>query len=448
MTIPPPQPAQSGRGRHAGRGAPRRALGITRIEHRSDLPDGVNALASADGSTIIVRASLDKATRRSAIREVLAATHRFPSLVLFPVLADARLRRLVFGIGDGGGGGFAQHLAGLLAPASPVTAVVASVAVIAAGAGAVGMATGVITPPSFSSPAPASSPSPGRDQAISPLQPVHAQLRATPGYYLGVYEKSSPGSYGGVLAFGATVGHVPNLALYYSGWGEPFNTAFARAALRSGATPVIQINPDGDTSIAGIGTGQYDSFLIRYAMAVHAYGKNVVIGFGHEMNGDWYRWGWKNTSPRQFIRAWQHIVNVFRAVGDDNVTWMWTINGDAPGSTGPISDWWPGSGYVTWVGIDSYYLSASDTFTRVFGPTIAQVHRLAPGKHILIAETAAGPPRAPEAAQITGLFQGIRSRAILGFIWYDEPGAAGAQWRLEGNPPAIAAFRKAARGYR
>jgi hypothetical protein len=407
------------------------------------MPDGVNALASADGATIIVRSGLDKTARRRAIREVLAATHRFPSLVLIPALVDSRIRRLIFDAGDIASG-VTQHVASLLLPASPVTAIVASMAVIAAGAGAVGMATGAITPPAFTNGTQASPPpgSPGS------LAPVHAHLSPIPDYYLGVYEAGSPRSYAGVLQFGATVGHRPNLALYYSGWGEPFNAAFASAALSNGATPVIQINPDGDTSIAGIASGEYDSFLIKYAVAVHAYGKNVVIGFGHEMNGNWYRWGWQHTSPRAFVQAWQHIVTVFRDIGDDNVTWMWTINGDAPGRTGAIGDWWPGGSYVTWVGIDSYYAAASDTFSRVFGPTIAAVAQVAPGKPILIAETAADSPETREARQVTGLFQGIRSQAILGFIWFDEPGArTGARWRLEGNPPAIAAFRRAARGY-
>ncbi len=408
------------------------------------MPDGVNALASADGSTILVRAGLDKAVRRRAVREVLAATHRFPSLALVPVLVDARIRRFLFGAGDTVGG-VAQHVTALAAPAGPVTAVVASVAVLAAGAGAVGVATGVIGSPGHAGQhRPSSAPArPGS----GPVRTVHARLSPIPDYYLGVYEGTSPASYAGVLRFGATVGRMPNLALYYSGWGEPFRLSFADAALSHGATPVIQINPDGNTSMAGIASGRYDAYLTRYAAAVHAYGRNVVIGFGHEMNGDWYRWGWRHTSPALFVRAWRHLVGVFRAAGDDNVTWLWTINGDAAGVTGPIADWWPGSGYVTWVGIDGYYLTGAQTFAQVFGPTLAAVHQMAPGKPVLISETAAGPPEATESGQITGLFQGIRQRSILGFIWFDEPGSAGGPWRLEGNPAATEAFRNAVRDY-
>jgi len=145
------------------------------------------------------------------------------------------------------------------------------------------------------------------------------------------------------------------------------------------------------------------------------------------------------------VAAWRYIVNLFRAEGDHNVTWMWTVNVDTPGMTSPLSAWYPGNGYVTWVGIDGYYSSAAGTFSTVFGQTIDQVEDLTGGLPILISETAADSPEAAESRQIMGLFRGIQQRQILGFIWFDEPGAL--DWRLEGNRPAIAAFKRAAKGY-
>ena len=55
-------------------------------------------------------------------------------------------------------------------------------------------------------------------------------------------------------------------------------------------------------------------------------GRAVIIGFGHEMNGYWYSWGYRHTSPAVFVAAWRHIVTVFRQQGADNVTWLWTVN--------------------------------------------------------------------------------------------------------------------------
>jgi len=123
MTAPP-------RHHHAGPSS-HRAPGLIRLVQTSDLPDGVNALASADGSTIIVRAGLDKATRRRAVREVLA--RRFPGLLVFPVLAGLHARRALIGAAEGISR-LAQSAAGLIAPDSPALVLVAGAAVVTAAA--------------------------------------------------------------------------------------------------------------------------------------------------------------------------------------------------------------------------------------------------------------------------------------------------------------------------
>lgn len=121
MTTPP---------RHHHAGPPsHRAPGLIRLVLTSDLPDGVNALASADGSTVIVRAGLDKATRRRAVREVLA--HRFPGVLVFPVLAGLHLRRALIGAAEGASR-LVQSAAGLITPDSPAVVLMAGAAVVTA----------------------------------------------------------------------------------------------------------------------------------------------------------------------------------------------------------------------------------------------------------------------------------------------------------------------------
>jgi hypothetical protein len=418
---------------------------VTQVVQTSELPAGVNALASADGKTIIVRAGLDSSARRRALREVLAATHRFPALALYPALADARIRRFAVEAADALSG-LVQHAAGLLAPDSPIAAMVVSAAVVAAGAGVtVGVATGTIPAPSSPFTAAHGPAPPSASKRVH--RRVTRMLAPYPDSYLGVYEAGAPRSYTPVIAFAHAIGHIPNLALYYSGWGEPFNVTFAAAARASGATPVIQMDPDGkNVSLAAIASGASRTYLENFAHAVNDYGQPVVIGFGHEMNASTYPWGHGHTPPADFVAAWRYIVTLFRGQGDYNVTWLWTININTP-QTGPMSDWWPGDNFVTWVGIDGYYFSPAGTFTSVFGPTIADVNAIT-SKPILISETGADPPQSSEVRQIRGLFGGIRRRQILGFIWYDEPGHTGRDWRLEDNAPAMRAFRRAARGYR
>jgi mannan endo-1,4-beta-mannosidase len=267
-------------------------------------------------------------------------------------------------------------------------------------------------------------------------------LPVTPGSYIGVYGPGVPDSYSGVTAFSARTGINPQLVVYYSGWFEPFQAAFARAVAGHGAVPLVQINPEG-VSLAAIAHGRYDSYLTTYAEAVRAYRHPVILGFGHEMNGNWYPWGYRHASPAAFVAAWRHIVTLFRRLDIRNVTWLWTINVMHRGvSIARPDPWWPGKSYVTWVGIDGYYYKPSWKFAPLFGPTIAAVRQLTHDP-ILVAETSAA-PTTDQAAKITDLFAGVRLYGLLGFVWFNS--VHSKDWRLN-NPAAIAAFRHGARRY-
>ena len=269
--------------------------------------------------------------------------------------------------------------------------------------------------------------------------PAHAHLKASSASYLGVYEPGVPPNYGPITTFARTVQKQPNLVGYYSGWAQPFAFSFAQKLHSHHMIPYVQIDP-AYASVAAIAAGTYDGYLRAYADSVRTYAHSVVIGFGHEMNATWYSWGYKHVPQATFVAAWRHIVTLFRQEGAENVTWLWTINQDSP-STGPIATWWPGQAYVTWVGIDGYYLKQSDTFDSVFGHTISQVRRFTK-KPVLLSETAVGPD-ANRSAKIIDLFSGIAKNNVLGLVWFDykhDRGFVSQDWHIEGNAPATAAF--------
>ena len=260
---------------------------------------------------------------------------------------------------------------------------------------------------------------------------------------IGVYTHDSPASYAGVTTFTNLTQVKPNMVVYYSGWLEPFQAGFAATVAREGAVLLIQMNPT-DASVAAVASGKYDAYLETYAEAVRAYRHPVILSFGHEMNGSWYTWGYKHTSPAVFVAAWQHIVNVFRTQKAENVTWLWTINAIHQKNGVPApGPWWPGSSYVNWIGIDGYYTSPSSVFASVFGPTIVYV-RAFTHDPILITETSAT-PAVGQPAKIANLFAGIRLYDLLGFVWFDSVDKV--DWRLS-TPAAIAAFRHYAETYR
>jgi mannan endo-1,4-beta-mannosidase len=438
MTSPPPA---APRPRH--RGQPARPAGITRIVQSDELPDGVDALASADGRTIIVRRSLDQLGRKRAMREVMASIRRFPRLALYPALSLQAVRQL------------SRRFTGSLSSASQLVQQVAStvgehgsglaVAVTAA-AGTAAVVTVVVataTPVPTAGGVHRAGPPPAVSVIGSGRHKVAvAHLAPTPLHYLGVYESGVPASYAPVQQFQAAVGMQPNIALYYSSWNEQFKSDFAVQAYDAGATPAVQIEPFG-VSMADIAAGRYDAYLRSYAAAVVNYGGPVIIGFAHEPDGDWYPWGARSVRPATWIAAWQHVVNVFRAAGAENVIWLWTMNAQGPYSAMARS-WWPGGDYVTWIGIDGYYAARGDSFASVFGPGLQVAGPL--GKPVLISETAVGPATGDQAAAIANLFTGLRSSKLLGLIWFDvaqvSNGLYQQDWRLEDNPAAVRAFRQ------
>ena len=163
------------------------------------------------------------------------------------------------------------------------------------------------------------------NKSADPTGPLPVHLPPSSASYLGVYTEGTPASYTPVTAFTSATGAKPDIVMYYSGWFVPFPVGFATTVARNGAAPLVQMDPDG-INIAEIASGRYDGYLSSYAEAVRAYRHPVILSFGHEMNGDWSSWGYRHTSPAVFVAAWRHIVNLFRALGAQNVTWLWTVN--------------------------------------------------------------------------------------------------------------------------
>jgi len=286
---------------------------------------------------------------------------------------------------------------------------------------------------------------PAADKPVDPAARQPVTLPHAPRAYLGVYTPGAPESYAGLTAFAANTGVRPSVVVYYSGWFEPFQLSFATAAIRHNAVPLVQIDPT-DVSLAAIASGQFDAYLRSYASAVKAFGARVILSFGHEMNGNWYSWGYQHTSPEMFVAAWRHIVTVFRQQAANKVTWLWTVNviDTRAGIPSPAS-WWPGSSYVTWVGIDGYYIKPSWTFASLFGPTIKAVRTLSRNPvPILISETGVA-PAAGKPAKIADLFAGVRAYGLLGLVWFNANQKR--DWRLN-SPAAVAAFAQGAKMFR
>lgn len=277
------------------------------------------------------------------------------------------------------------------------------------------------------------------------FQSVHGAIPQSQLPLVGVYETGTPKSWAPVTTFTSAAGVAPGITAYYSGWGEPFPATFARQAFSHRAYVLVQMEPRS-TTCAKIAAGGSDGYLRSYAAAVRSFRHPVIISFGHEPNGPWYPWG-LHTPAAEYVAAWRHVVDVFRSQGADNVTWLWAVN---IGRLSLLNDRYPGASYINWIGVTGYYAARWSNFASSdLAPTISYVRQLAPGKPVIITETGIAPdPRRP--AQIRNLFTGAVADDIDAVIYFDIKQSGGLynqDWRLEGDPAALAAFRQGSAAY-
>lgn len=105
-------------------------------------------------------------------------------------------------------------------------------------------------------------------------------------------------------------------------------------------------------SNSSIAAGRSDPYIRMFARAVARHPGPVIIRYAHEMNGYWYPW---NHDPGAYVKAWRHVVRLFRAEGAHNAVFVWSVNPSLYISDGEqwmqdVRSFWPGARYVDWVG--------------------------------------------------------------------------------------------------
>ena len=278
------------------------------------------------------------------------------------------------------------------------------------------------------------------EEAVVPFD-VRPLLTPTRKYF-GAALNGAPASLRPVKEFTTKAGKQPNMLLYYAAWGDQFDAGAIRNARAMAALPVMAWEPF-EPSMADIADGVSDDYIREFAKAVQTVNLPMAISLAHEMNGFWYPWGTKKTSPADYVRAWRHIHDIFLDVGATNVIWVWSPNVINPMPRVPLEPLYPGNSYVDWIGVVGYYeVGGASTFATLFGPTKTAVHEFT-SKPILIIETGAE-DSLRKRKDIADLFRGVASsRDVIGFNWFNYDKRA--DWRIDSDPSALAQFRKYAK---
>jgi hypothetical protein len=130
-------------------------------------------------------------------------------------------------------------------------------------------------------------------------------------------------------------------------------------------------------SNAAIAAGRLDSYIRSYADAVRDSGITVYIRYAHEMNGNWYPWRW---NPRIYVKAWRHVVTIFREQHATNARFVWAGLWRAGQVTAPeirhLLAYWPGRSYVDDIGTTAINFGGDHLHpVKDLEPILAAMHR-------------------------------------------------------------------------
>jgi hypothetical protein len=288
--------------------------------------------------------------------------------------------------------------------------------------------------------------------------------------YLPLITSSSPAVYWGALVDG----QAPSTANMQPGgifdvfetraqkkisilhWGQPwkmndnyqnFYTPWFDRVRSHGSIPLIDWSSwhlsDGinqpDFKLSAIYTGAHDDYIRQWALSAKSWGHPFFLRFDWEMNGNWqFPWSEQlnGNQPGDYIKAWQHVHDIFTQNDVTNVTWVWCPNISGL-TTRPMASLYPGDAYVDWTCLDGYnkestWLGFHTLFTGsginwLFN-SYQEILAVAPTKPIMLGEFAsleAGDGGAKKATWITDALMTQlpinfpKIKAIVWFNWDD-----------------------------
>ncbi|MGY0235219.1 glycoside hydrolase family 26 protein [Longispora urticae] len=258
--------------------------------------------------------------------------------------------------------------------------------------------------------------------------------------YLGVSVAGGADA-GRIRAHAERTGKEPNLVSIFESFKDGFAASEARRLHEGGSMAFIRWEPF-DIPMKDIAEGKQDTYITGFAKAVRNLNLPIAMTFAHEMNGHWYSWGTKGNTPEEYVAAWRHVHDIFRAQNATNVLWAWTPNVINPVRGVELGPLYPGDAYVDWVGLDGYYtLDGQRNFKDLFGPSIAAVRKFT-AKPIIIVETGVelNPSR---PSQIVNLMTSVAtSPDVIGIVYFNINGSG--DWNIDNDPAALKAMREQA----
>ena len=287
----------------------------------------------------------------------------------------------------------------------------------------------------------------------------------TPSVYYGVHVPGWLDNLNALTTFENDAKKKVAIVMWYQGWGltdgtQNFQTSWMNNVRNHGSIPMVTWEPwlytagidQPQFQLSKIISGAFDSYVQKWADDSKSWGHPYFLRFAPEMNGNWFPWSEQANGNKagEYVRAWRHVHAIFANKGVTNVTWVWSPNIEYNGST-PLSELYPGDGYVDWLGMDGYNwgtvlhptVTGWQNFSQVFTQTYIKITALS-AKPLMVAETAGAEHGGSKADWIADVYSTQIPRyfeKIKAIIWFNENKET--DWRIESSPAAQNAFAAA-----
>ena len=248
-----------------------------------------------------------------------------------------------------------------------------------------------------------------------------------------------------LLYLEAEIGRKLTIDHLYVHLGTPFPYARFAWDNASGRIPFVDWDViDPFYTWSQISAGKADKIINAEARAAAAYKRPIMLSFFHEPELGVPKYG----TPAQFVAAWKHVVDRFRAAGATNVIWVWITEAKVF-DQGAADGWYPGRSYVDYVGADGYNWFAARSHPKALWRSVnslfSSFYAWSVEKHVpaMIAETGClEDPSNPDrkAAWFQSADAWLHTHPnIKAFVYFNTTWRW--PWLVDSSPQSLAAFR-------
>lgn len=240
--------------------------------------------------------------------------------------------------------------------------------------------------------------------------------------------------------FEALVGKQVDIMADFEGFNNTFPLHLKPKVGQAGKTLLIFWEPS--FGFDPIISGSQDNYIKKFAADAKNYGYPIILVPFDEMNLNEEGWGYgqNGNTADKFKTAWIRIHNLFADV--KNVKFGLAYNNvsipDVSGNR--FSDYYPGSAYVDYIGVDGFNFDTPPlTFSQIFDTSMKQLATFGKPIYIFSMASVAGPDK---AAWITdGLGLAIKKYSgLVGWIWFNQGGSP--NWLVNSDPNSLQAFKE------